>query len=79
MSVVLENRLIRWKLRELMARKKKTNQEVANVLQKHWTTISRWKSTDEMPKLDGAELDGLCKALQCQLWELIEQVPDEDN
>ena len=39
MSVVLENRLIRWKLRELMARKKKTNQEVANVLQKHWTTI----------------------------------------
>jgi putative transcriptional regulator len=79
MSTVLENRLIRWKLRELMARKKKTNQEVADVLQKHWTTISRWRTSDEMPKIDGAELDGLCKALDCQLLDLIEQLPDEDN
>ena len=79
MSTVLENRLIRWKLRELMARKKKTNQEVADVLQKHWTTISRWRTSDEMPKIDGSELDGLCKALDCQLLDLIEQLPDEDN
>lgn len=71
--------MIRWKLRELMARKKKTNQEVADVVQKHWTTISRWRTSDEMPKIDGSELDGLCKALDCQLLDLIEQLPDEDN
>jgi len=79
MFTVLDKHLIRWKLRELMARKKKTNNEVAEALERHWTTISRWRSTDTMPKLDGFELDALCKVLACQLSDLIEQVPDENS
>ena len=62
-----------------MARKKKTNQEVAEALDKHWTTISRWRSSDLMPKIDGADLEGLCKALDCQICDLIERIPESDN
>jgi DNA-binding Xre family transcriptional regulator len=81
MFIVIEHQqpLIHWKLRELMARKKKTNQEVAEMLNKHWTTISRWRTSDEMPKIDGADLEGLCKALDCQISDLIERIPDSDH
>ena len=54
-----------WKLRQLMADKKLGNQNVADALarltgrNRHWTTISRWKQCDVMPKIDGIDLEAL--------------------
>lgn len=66
-----------WRLRQIMADKKLTNQEVADKLnavtgrKTHWTTISRWKQADIMPKIDGIDLDGLVAALECTRDELL--------
>ena len=54
-----------------------TNEEVASQLRSitgrntHWTTISRWKGVDIMPKIDGVDLDGLVKVLGCTRDELL--------
>ena len=55
--------MIRWKLRELMARGKVTNRELATHTNHHETSISRLKMTDTMPRLDGSMLNALCVAL----------------
>ncbi len=79
MISILVERLVptRWKLRQIMADKKMTNEEVATRLRAatgrntHWTTISRWKQADVMPKIDGVDLDGLLYALKCTRDELL--------
>ena len=66
-----------WRLRQIMADKKLTNEEVAAKLRAatgrntHWTTISRWKQADVMPKIDDIDLDGLLYALQCTRDDLL--------
>lgn len=65
--------MIRWKLREVMARKKVTNRALAKAMDMHQGSISRLKSADEMPRVDGKTLDRLCEALDCVLEDLIEQ------
>lgn len=65
--------MIRWKLREVMARKKVTNRALAKTMDMHQGSISRLKSADEMPRVDGKTLDRLCEALDCVLEDLIEQ------
>lgn len=58
--------MIRWRLREFMARYKITNRQLASALGRHETSVSRLKSQDTMPRLDGELLDSLCKGLaQC--------------
>ena len=58
-----------WRLRQIMADKKITNQELSERLkaitgrETHPVTISRWKQVDIMPKIDGIDLDGLVVAL----------------
>lgn len=58
-----------WKLRQIMADKKITNQELSKKLkaitgrETHPVTISRWKQVDIMPKIDGIDLDALIQAL----------------
>jgi len=58
-----------WKLRQIMADKKITNQELADKINVitgkkiHVVTISRWKGVDVMPKINGKELDAIVKAL----------------
>jgi len=69
--------MVRWKLRELMARKKVTNRALADAMKMHEGSISRLKAVDEMPKTDGKTLSKLCDSLQCQLDELIEYTSDE--
>lgn len=79
MITISPERLVptRWKLRQIMADKKITNEELATRLRAatgrstHWTTISRWKQVDVMPKIDGTDLDGLLYALQCTRDELL--------
>ena len=66
-----------WKLRQIMADKKLGNQDVADALarltgrNRHWTTISRWKQCDVMPKIDGIDLEALVKALGCTRDQLL--------
>ncbi|VEP17685.1 conserved hypothetical protein [Hyella patelloides LEGE 07179] len=55
--------MLRWKLREVMARVKMTNRELAQVLGVHETSVSRMKTADTMPRIDGDTLNHLCNAL----------------
>ena len=63
MVILAEKSMLRWRLRELMARGRITNRELAERLQKHETSISRMKNSDTMPRMDGDELNSLCNAL----------------
>lgn len=68
--------MIRWKLREVMARKKMTNRALADAMGMHEGSISRLKAVDEMPRMDGKTLSKFCEELNCSLFELVEYVPD---
>lgn len=59
----LEKRMIRWKLREVMAQGKITNRELAQCIGHHETSVSRMKMSDTMPRIDGATLNNLCNGL----------------
>jgi len=63
--------LVQWKLRQIMAEKKVGNVDLAKDLNVHPNTISRWKLADEMPKISGAEIDGICKTLNCSIGQLL--------
>lgn len=63
MVILAEKSMLRWRLREVMARGRITNRELADRLHKHETSISRMKNSDTMPRMDGDELNSLCKAL----------------
>ena len=55
--------MIKWKLREIMARGRITNRELAQYINHHETSVSRMKMSDTMPRIDGATLNSLCNAL----------------
>ncbi len=77
---------VRWKLREVMARRKITNKALADKLKVHQTSVSRLKTQDVLPEIGGEMLGQLIDAINqlsaegfslCSLAELIELVPDE--
>jgi len=61
--LTLRKQMLRWKLREVMARAKITNRELATALNVHETSVSRMKTADTMPRIDGNTLDNLCNCL----------------
>jgi putative transcriptional regulator len=63
----------KWNLRQLMADRRVKNKDLAEALGIHWTAISRMKSKDEMPRIDGASLMTICDVLNCRLTELVEE------
>ncbi|OWY63383.1 hypothetical protein B7486_53425 [cyanobacterium TDX16] len=63
MVMLVEKSMLRWRLREIMARGRITNRELAQHLHRHETSISRMKNSDTMPRMDGEELNSLCSAL----------------
>ena len=69
-----ENQVIRWKLNEVMARKRV---DLAKILGITENSIYRLRKVDEMPRLAPERLNGICKALNCQPGELLEYVLDE--
>ena len=75
MISMLEMLMLRWRLREVMARKKMTNRELAQILGVHETSISRLKTSDTMPRIDGNTLERLCAALTCTPEDLLEYQP----
>ncbi len=71
-------RMIRWRLRVLMAEKNINNKTLAKLTGLHPTTISRLKNTDELKQVSGDVLNSLCNALVCTPNDLIEFTPDGD-
>ena len=76
---------VRWKLREVMARRKITNRALASELQVHPTSVSRLKTQDVLPEIGGEALVALINAINklsisgfgsCTLPELIELVEE---
>jgi len=79
---------VRWKLREVMARRKITNKVLADELKVHQTSISRLKTQDVLPEIGGEMLGQLIDAINklsaegfsfCSLSELIELVPHDNG
>jgi putative transcriptional regulator len=86
MSAVLDSpsvKKVRWKLREVMAKRRIANKTLASELQVHPTSISRLRSQDVLPEIGGEALCHLINAINklsvdeygaCSLSELIELV-----
>ncbi|GAB4525458.1 MAG: hypothetical protein Tsb0014_04790 [Pleurocapsa sp.] len=75
----------RWKLREVMARRRISNKDLAIELDVHPTSISRLKTQDVLPEIGGEVLgrliDGINKLTvegygNCTIEELIELVSE---
>ncbi|MFN6474357.1 MAG: helix-turn-helix domain-containing protein [Nostoc sp. SerVER01] len=56
-------KMIRWRLRILMAEKKISNKELAELADIHATTISKLKNADEIEQISGRVLNSLCNGL----------------
>ncbi len=65
--------MIYWKLNRVMADKRITGKELAQMLEVHPNTVSKLRRTDEMPSINGRMLAKLCQMLQCQFTDLLEQ------
>ncbi|MEH1919774.1 helix-turn-helix domain-containing protein [Nostoc sp.] len=55
--------MIRWRLRILMAEKKISNKELAELSGIHPTSISKLKNADEIEQISGRVLNSLCNGL----------------
>ncbi|MBP5971630.1 MAG: helix-turn-helix transcriptional regulator [Brasilonema angustatum HA4187-MV1] len=73
------NQVIRWKLNEVMARKRVRNKDLAEALGITENSVYRLRKVDEMPRLIPERLNGICKALNCQPGELLEYEPDDGD
>ncbi|MGI8501063.1 MAG: helix-turn-helix domain-containing protein [Hassallia sp.] len=73
------NQVIRWKLNEVMARKRVRNKDLAEALGITENSVYRLRKVDEMPRLMPERLNGICKALNCQPGDLLVYEPDDDD
>jgi len=73
------DKVIRWKLNEVMARSRMRNKDLAEELEITENSVYRLRKVDEMPRLTPERLNGICQALNCQPGELLEYVPNNDD
>jgi putative transcriptional regulator len=73
------NKVIRWKLNEVMARKRMKNKDLAAALGISENSVYRLRKVDEMPRLTPERLNGICAVLKCQPGDLLEYVPDDGD
>lgn len=73
------DKVILWKLNEVMARKRVRNKDLAEALGITENSVYRLRKVDEMPRLTPERLNGICQALNCQPGELLEYVPNDDD
>lgn len=77
MEATLEvTKLIKWRLRIVMADRKMSVTKLAGLVGVHRATLSEWKNADAMPFIDGDRLNSLLKSLECELADLIIYSPD---
>ncbi len=78
MMSAIAKTLIRWRLRELMARQKVSVVAIAGAMGVSRATASKIKNADLMPSnLDHDKLNALCRYLGVTPSDLLEYVPDE--
>lgn len=75
----MDKQMIRWKLHEVMASKRKRNIELAEALSMTPASISRLRKKNLMPRLTPELLDGICTFLGCQPGDLLMHVPVGDK
>ena len=68
--------MIRWKLNEVMAKKRIRNKDLADALDITENSVYRLRKTDAMPRLTPERLNGICTVLKCQPGDLLEWVPE---
>ncbi len=68
--------VITWKLKTVMADRDISTKELAARLGVNRVTVSRWRAFKTMPSIDGEKLEQLCKALNCEPWDLIKWVEE---
>ena len=71
------DKVIRWKLNEVMARKRLRNKDLAAALEITENSVYRLRKVDEMPRLAPERLNGICMALDCQPGDLLKYIPDD--
>ncbi len=71
------DKVICWKLNEVMARKRLRNKDLAAALGITENSVYRLRKVDEMPRLAPERLNGICMALDCQPGDLLEYIPDD--
>ena len=80
MDMLLERKpLIRWKLRELMARKRVSIRKLAELTGMHRNSINHLRDFDVLPQVGAETLEKLCRALQCTPSDLIEYIPEPEE
>lgn len=70
--------VIRWKLNEVMARKRMRSKDLAEAIGISETSMYRLRKTDEMPRLTPQRLEDICIQLECQPGDLLVLEPDEE-
>lgn len=81
MAVAVQSqRMIRWKLRSVMADRKMTAKRLAELMDVHRVTVSGWANSDEIPNFGDTNrtLNKLCYLLNCTPNELISYTRDEE-
>jgi len=71
--------MIKWNLNRIMAERRVSGKQLADLLGMHPNTIYRLRRVDQMPRLDGFLLNELCKTLSCDAGDLIEYIPDRET
>jgi len=78
-TLVKERTLIRWRLRELMARERVSIRTLAEVTGMHRNSIAKLRNQDILPGIGGETMEKLCRALNCTPFDLLEYIPEVDN
>lgn len=70
--------VIRWKLRSVMADRKKTATELAQQMGVNRVTVSGWANSDDIPAFRNPSntLNQLCSLLECEPSDLIHYTVD---
>ncbi|MEH2294020.1 helix-turn-helix domain-containing protein [Nostoc sp.] len=88
MLIFVNQTLIKWKLKEVMARYDIKAGDLANELNLSANSVSNLRKAKTMPRLDGHSLNNLCNALnrlahdldrQITPFDLIDYTPDSDT
>ena len=62
---------IRWRLRELMAKRDRRGTELAKELNVGAHAVYRLMKQDVMPRIDGVKLGKICRFLDCEISDLL--------
>ncbi|MBE9124775.1 MULTISPECIES: helix-turn-helix domain-containing protein [unclassified Coleofasciculus] len=69
---------IRWHFRRWQAEKNVSNGELAKTLKVSYNTVSRWKQSDYLPKLDDRMLAKICLFFNIDISDLLSLEKESD-